>query len=78
MKCGVPLTDIAGGVLLAMGLLAALHRRSRTGLGEHVDTSLMEAGVMFTFLQSAVSLATGNTPRPMGSAHPLYSTYEAY
>lgn len=78
IKCGVPLTDIAGGVLLAMGLLAALHRRSQTGMGDHVDTSLLETGVMFTFLQSAVSLATGNVPKAMGSAHPLYSPYEVY
>ena len=78
IKCGVPLTDIMCGVLAAMGVLAAAHRRKQTGLGDHVDTSLLEAGVMFTFLQSAVSLSSGLLPTAMGSAHPLYSPYEVY
>jgi len=78
VKCGPPVTDIATGILSATGILAALNRRHLTGQGDHVDTSLLEAGVMFTFLQSAVSLASGVLPRPLGSAHPLYAPYEVF
>lgn len=78
VKCGPPVTDIMAGVLAAMGVLAALNRRARTGQGDHVETSLLEAGVMLTYLQSALTLASDVTPTPMGTAHPLYSPYECY
>jgi crotonobetainyl-CoA:carnitine CoA-transferase CaiB-like acyl-CoA transferase len=64
--------------LAATGILAALHRRQTTGEGDHVQTSLLEAGVMFTFLQSAIALASGTIPTPLGSAHPLYAPYEVF
>ena len=78
VKCGPPLTDITAGILGAMGVLAALHARQRTGAGQRVDTSLYEAGIVQTFWQSAVALATGESPGPLGSAHPLAAPYEAF
>ncbi|MDE2754807.1 MAG: CoA transferase, partial [Gemmatimonadota bacterium] len=77
VKCGPPLTDITAGILGAMGAVAALHARERTGEGQRVDTSLYEAGIVQTFWQSAVALATGESPGPLGSAHPLAAPYEA-
>ncbi len=77
VKCGAPLTDITAGILGAMGVVAALHARERTGIGQRVDTSLYEAGIVQTFWQSAVALATGESPGPLGSAHPLAAPYEA-
>ena len=77
VKCGPPLTDITAGILGAMGVVAALHARERTGEGQRVDTSLYEAGIVQTFWQSAVALATGESPGPLGSAHPLAAPYEA-
>ena len=77
VKCGPPLTDITAGILGAMGVLAALFARERTGVGQRVDTSLYEAGIVQTFWQSAVALATGESPGPLGSAHPLAAPYEA-
>ncbi len=77
VKCGPPLTDITAGILGAMGVVAALHARERTGVGQRVDTSLYEAGIVQTFWQSAVALATGESPGPLGSAHPLAAPYEA-
>lgn len=77
VKCGAPLTDITAGILGAMGILAALHARTRTGVGQRVDTSLYEAGIIQTFWQSAVALANGSSPGPLGSAHPLAAPYEA-
>jgi crotonobetainyl-CoA:carnitine CoA-transferase CaiB-like acyl-CoA transferase len=78
VKVGAPVTDITAGVLAAMGILAALHHRARTGEGQMVDTSLFEAGIIHTYWQSAIALATGMAPGPMGSAHPLNAPYQAF
>ena len=78
VKCGPPLTDITAGILGAMGVVAALYSRERTGVGQRIDTSLYEAGLVQTFWQSAVALATGESPGPLGSAHPLAAPYEAF
>ena len=77
VKCGPPLTDITAGILGAMGVVTALYAREFTGKGQRVDTSLYEAGLIQTFWQSAVALATGESPGPLGSAHPLAAPYEA-
>ena len=77
VKCGPPLTDITAGILGALGVVTALYARERTGEGQRVDTSLYEAGIVQTFWQSAVALATGESPGPLGSAHPLAAPYEA-
>jgi crotonobetainyl-CoA:carnitine CoA-transferase CaiB-like acyl-CoA transferase len=78
VKCGPPVTDIGAGVLAAMGVLAAYVHRLKTGEGQMVDTSLLEAGVMFTYWQSAIAFATGESPPAMGSAHPLNGPYQAF
>jgi len=71
VKVGAPVADITAGILACMGVLAALDHRHRTGEGQMVDTSLFEAAIVHTYWQSAIALATGVAPGPMGSAHPL-------
>jgi crotonobetainyl-CoA:carnitine CoA-transferase CaiB-like acyl-CoA transferase len=78
VKVGAPVTDITAGILAAMGVLAAYIHRLRTGQGQRVDTSLFEAGIVHTYWQSAIALATGTSPGPMGSAHPLNAPYQAF
>ncbi len=78
VKVGAPLTDITAGILGAMGVLAAYVHRLSSGEGQRVDTSLFEAGVVHTYWQSAICLATGVSPGPMGSAHPLSAPYQAF
>ena len=78
VKVGAPVTDITAGILAAFGVTAALLDRERTGKGQLVDTSLLEAGIMQTFWQSAIALASGVSPGPMGSAHPLAAPYQAF
>jgi crotonobetainyl-CoA:carnitine CoA-transferase CaiB-like acyl-CoA transferase len=78
VKVGAPMTDITAGILAAMGVLAAYIHRLRTGQGQQVDTSLFEAGITHTYWQSAICLATGISPGPLGSAHPLMAPYQAF
>ena len=78
MKVGAPLTDITAGILGATGVLAALVAREKTGVGQRVDTSLYEAGIVHTYWQSAIASASGISPGPLGSAHPLTAPYQAF
>jgi crotonobetainyl-CoA:carnitine CoA-transferase CaiB-like acyl-CoA transferase len=78
MKVGAPVTDITAGILAATGVLAALVSRANTGVGQRVDTSLYEAGIVHTYWQSAIASATGVAPGPLGSAHPLTAPYQAF
>jgi crotonobetainyl-CoA:carnitine CoA-transferase CaiB-like acyl-CoA transferase len=77
IKAGVPVGDIGAGMLAAMGILAAYIHRVKSGDGQLVDTSLLEASVINTSWVSAIFLATGISPTALGSAHPLAAPYQA-
>ncbi len=76
-KVGVPITDISAGLLAANGILCAYIHALKTGQGQQVDTSLMEAGVAYTVWESAVYFADGEIPGPLGSAHRVAAPYQA-
>jgi crotonobetainyl-CoA:carnitine CoA-transferase CaiB-like acyl-CoA transferase len=78
VKMGAPITDITAGMLGAMACSAAYSHKLKTGEGQKIDTSLFEAGIVHTYWQSAIGLATNVAPGPMGSAHPLNSPYQAF
>jgi crotonobetainyl-CoA:carnitine CoA-transferase CaiB-like acyl-CoA transferase len=78
VKVGPPVTDITAGILGAMGVLAAYAHRLKTGEGQLVDTSLYEAGIVQTYFHSAIFLATGESPVPIGSAHIMSAPYQAF
>jgi formyl-CoA transferase len=77
VKTGVPLTDLGAGLFALAAILAALHHRDRTGRGQHIDTSLLEAGLALSVWEAAEYFAGGVTPRPLGSAHRFLAPYEA-
>lgn len=78
VKSGPPVTDINAGLLATIGIVSAYVHRLKTGEGQFVDTSLMEAGIQQTFWQSAIYFATGISPGPTGSAHVLAAPYQAF
>ena len=53
VKVGVPLTDLGAGLFALSAILAALHYRHRTGRGQYIDTSLVEAGIALSVWESA-------------------------
>lgn len=78
VKIGVPIGDVSAGILAATGILAAYIERLRTGEGQYVDTSLLEASLVHTYWPVALTLATGESAGPMGSAHPVAAPYQAF
>jgi formyl-CoA transferase len=77
LKVGVPLTDLGAALFALSAILAALHYRTRTGRGQFIDTSLVEAGVALSVWEAAEYFASGRTPQPMGSAHRMTAPYQA-
>ena len=77
VKAGVPLTDLGASLFAVVGILAALHDRQRTDAGQHVDTSLVEAGVALSVWEATEYLSSGRVPQPLGSAHRMSAPYQA-
>ena len=77
VKIGVPITDLTAGMYSAYGILSAYIHRLRTGEGQTVDMSLLEAGIAYTVWESTVYFTTGEIPGPLGSAHRLSAPYQA-
>jgi crotonobetainyl-CoA:carnitine CoA-transferase CaiB-like acyl-CoA transferase len=70
--------DIGAGMFAAIGILAALQARARTGRGQHVDTSLYEAGISFGLYEAAHVFATGERPARLGQAHRGGAPYQVF
>ena len=78
VKTGNSVADINAGILAALGIVAAYVHKLRTGEGQFVETSLMEAAMQQTYWQAAIFFATGKSPVATGSAHVLTAPYQAF
>ncbi len=78
MKVGVALTDILTGLYATIGILAALRHRDATGEGQHIDLALLDVQVATLANQALNYLATGQSPRRLGNAHPNIVPYQAF
>jgi formyl-CoA transferase len=78
VKCGIPISDLAAGLYAANGIQAALLAREKTGRGQRVETSLFEAALGLSAWEATEYWATGEAPRPLGSAHRLSAPYQAF
>lgn len=78
VKTGNSIADINAGILAVVGITAAYAHKLKTGQGQVVDTSLMEAALQQTYWQAAIYFATGESVGPTGSAHLLTAPYQAF
>ena len=78
VKSGIPLTDLGAGLFATVGILAALEYRHRTGRGQHVDTSLLDAGVGLSVWESTQYFSGRGIPERLGSAHRMSAPYQAF
>jgi formyl-CoA transferase len=70
MRVGIPIADLTSGLLLAQAIMLALYNRERTGKGQWVHTSLIEAQIFMLDFQAARWLMTGEVAKQAGNDHP--------
>jgi crotonobetainyl-CoA:carnitine CoA-transferase CaiB-like acyl-CoA transferase len=70
MRVGIAVGDVAAGMCAAVGILTALHERERSGEGQWVQTSLLEALLFFLDFQGARYLMKGEVAKQAGNNHP--------
>jgi crotonobetainyl-CoA:carnitine CoA-transferase CaiB-like acyl-CoA transferase len=76
-KVGVAITDVMTGLYSSIGILAALRSKDETGLGQHLDISLMDVQVAALANQASAYLVTQNVPERLGNEHPSIAPYQS-
>ena len=77
-KSGVAVTDLFTGVYSAVGILAAVHQRHSTGLGQHIDMCLLDTSMALTANMGTSYLATDKAPKRYGNAHANIVPYQTF
>ena len=78
LRVGIPIADLCAGLYCALGILTALLERERSGEGQWVRTSLLQAQVAMMDLQAMRWLMDAEVPAPVGNGHPTGSPTNAY
>ncbi len=78
VKVGVAVTDLLTGLYSTIGILAALPRARETGIGQHIDVSLLDVQVAALANQAASYLVSGMAPVRMGNSHPAIVPYQIF
>lgn len=77
-KVGVAIIDLVAGLMLGKSIAAALFAREKTGVGQKIDTSLLEAEVACLINVGSNYLVEGSIPRRWGNAHPSIVPYQSF
>jgi len=75
-RAGISVFDVIAGLHTAIGILSALHHRTRTGRGQHVQASLLSSALSGMVNQTSAFAAGGVVPFRMGNSHPSLFPYE--
>jgi formyl-CoA transferase len=78
VKVGVPVCDLVCALYGALAAVSALYSRRDTGAGQYIDVALLEAGVSLAIWEAGRFFATGEIPKPLGSAHQSAAPYQAF
>jgi CoA:oxalate CoA-transferase len=78
VRVGTSVGDIVAGMFTAIGILAALHERERSGLGQMVDVAMLDSQI--AILENALVryFVAGEVPKPLGTRHPILTPFQAF
>jgi CoA:oxalate CoA-transferase len=78
VRPGTSLGDIAAGLFTAIGVLAALHERERSGRGQMIDVAMLDCQISILENAFARYFASGQVPEPIGTRHPVATPFQAF
>ena len=78
VRAGIPIGDLGGGMFGVMGILAALYERERSGLGQHVDISMLDCQVSMLNYMATMHFLSGEDPYPIGNSHFVHVPYNTF
>ena len=77
-RAGIPIGDLGGGMFSAVGMLAALHARERSGRGQHIDISMQDCQISLINYMATMYYLSGEVPGAIGNAHFVHVPYNTY
>ena len=77
-RAGIPIGDLGGGMFGVMGVLAALYERERSGIGQHVDISMLDCQISMLSYMATMYFLSGDNPHPIGNSHFVHVPYNTF
>lgn len=78
LRAGIPIGDLGGGLFATIGILSALHARTLTGRGQHVDISMQDCQVSLLNYMATMYLMSGVQPPAVGNSHFVHVPYGTF
>ncbi|MEZ5504976.1 MAG: CaiB/BaiF CoA-transferase family protein [Gammaproteobacteria bacterium] len=78
LRAGIPIGDLGGGLFATIGILSALHARTLTGKGQHVDISMQDCQVSLLNYMATMYLMSGVQPPAVGNGHFVHVPYGTF
>jgi len=78
IRSGIPIGDLGGGMFAVMGILTALWERERSGIGQHVDISMLDCQISMLNYMATIHFLSGEDPYPIGNSHFVHVPYNTF
>lgn len=78
VRAGIPIGDLGGGMFGVMGILAALYEREGSGVGQHVDISMLDCQISMLNYMATMHFLSGEDPYPIGNSHFVHVPYNTF
>ena len=78
MRAGIPIGDLGGGMFAVMGIQAAIISRNETGIGQHVDISMLDCQISMLNYMATMHTMSGIIPEPIGNSHFVHMPYDTF
>lgn len=78
MRAGIPIGDLGGGMFAVMGIQAALIDRANSGVGQHVDISMLDCQISMLNYMATMQTMSGIVPEPIGNSHFVHMPYNSF